>query len=146
MFTIDTSVWINADSPAETNHASSRAFVDRIYSEKISVIVPTLLRVEIAGTIARMTDDTVRAKAFADALSKLSFVQWISLDERISERALEMAADQRSRGADAVYAAVALEYGCKLVSLDNEHLKRLTKVLDVMTPHESLAQLNRGSP
>jgi predicted nucleic acid-binding protein len=146
MFTIDTSVWINADSPTEANHASSRAFLDRVAAEKLQVIVPTLLRVEVAGTTARMTDDTPRAIAFSDAISSLPFVRLVSLDMALSESALKLAANQRLRGADAVYAAVALEYGCKLVSLDNEHLKRLGSIAVVLTPEQALAQMSNGNP
>ena len=38
---------------------------------------------------------------------------------------LRLAAEHGLRGADAVYAAVAIEAGCTLVSLDGEHLTRL---------------------
>jgi predicted nucleic acid-binding protein len=108
--------------------------------------ISALLRVEVAGTTARMTDDTPRAIAFSDAISSLPFVQLVSLDIVLSESALKLAANQRLRGADAVYAAVALEYGCKLVSLDNEHLKRLGSIVTVLTPEQALAQLPGGSP
>jgi predicted nucleic acid-binding protein len=142
MFTIDTCVWINADSPTEVNHAASREFLDRVAAERIRVIVPTLLRVEVAGTVARMSDDTPRA----NAISSIPFVQWIALDVTLSESALKLAANQRLRGADAVYAAVALGHGCKLISLDNEHLKRLASIVEVLTPEKALAQIPKRSP
>jgi len=50
------------------------------------------------------------------------------------------------RGADSVYAAVALEYGCDLVSLDREHLTRLVSVVPTVTPADALARLRAAGP
>jgi hypothetical protein len=45
------------------------------------------------------------------------------------------------RGADAVYATVAMEAGTTLVSLDGEHLMRLATVMTVVTPAAALASI-----
>jgi predicted nucleic acid-binding protein len=52
--------------------------------------------------------------------------------------AANLAADYSLRGADAVYATVALAHGCDLVSLDHEHITRLASVLQVRTPAQWL--------
>jgi len=72
MFTIDTSVWINGDSPTEKNYSYSRAFLDRVAKEKSKVVVPTLLRVEIAGTISRLSGDPVKGRLFSQVVFDLS--------------------------------------------------------------------------
>jgi len=45
------------------------------------------------------------------------------------------------RGADAVYAAVAQQAGCTLISLDHEHLTRLGSIVIFRTPAALLAEL-----
>jgi hypothetical protein len=45
------------------------------------------------------------------------------------------------RGADAVYAAVAQQAGCTLISLDHEHLTRLGSIVVVRTPAAALTDL-----
>jgi hypothetical protein len=42
-------------------------------------------------------------------------------------------------GADAIYAAVAVQSGCTLISLDNEHLTWLVGIVPVLTPATVLA-------
>lgn len=55
-------------------------------------------------------------------MSRLPNLTLVSLDTTLAEQALQLAAQQGLRGADAVYAAVALKTGYTLVSLDKEHL------------------------
>lgn len=140
MLTIDASVWVSGDSPNEPDSASSRAFLDRVATESTVVIVPTLLRVEIAAAISRVRNNPVLAKEYSEKLAALPFVQWVTLDPALAEHAARLAADHFLRGADAVYAAVALVHGCELISLDQEHLTRVTSVVRVRTPAQALAE------
>ena len=82
---------------------------------------------------------------FANAIHSLPFLRWIPLDEQIARVAVDLASKHKLRGADSVYAAVAMEYGCKLVSLDREQLTRLVSVLDVFTPENALGRLAKGT-
>lgn len=63
-FTVDTSAWINGFISSEPGHAISRAFLDRLVLAPVPIVVPTLLRVEVAGAIA-----------FAEAVASLPFVR-----------------------------------------------------------------------
>ena len=56
------------------------------------------------------------------------------LDENLADFASEVAANNRLRGSDAVYAAVVLRFGTELVTLDKEQLDRLPKVLSIRSP------------
>ena len=134
-------MWVNADSPAEPGHAASRALLDLLASQGTTVVVPTLLAVEFAGVIARIRGDSALAEDMARALLALPTLRWVALDDPLARQAVELAARHRLRGADAVYAAVALAHGCDLVSLDHEHLTRLPSVLHTITPGDALARL-----
>lgn len=138
MLTIDASVWVNADSPHEPESSSGRAFLDHIAATQTSVIVPTLLRVEVAAAISRTRKNVALAREYSEKLACVPFIKWISLDSSLAERASTLAADRGLRGADAIYAAVAIVYGCDLISLDQEHLLRLSTVVKVQTPAQWL--------
>jgi predicted nucleic acid-binding protein len=143
MLTIDASVWVNADSPSEVNHESSRNLLDRAAASNFNIVVPTLLLPEVAGAISRTRGDPQLASDFALALSALPFITWISLDDRLARVAFALAAQHALRGADAVYAAVAREHNCDLISLDDQHLTRLTGVVPTFTPAQALTRLAR---
>jgi predicted nucleic acid-binding protein len=139
MLTVDASVWVNADSPSESESTASRAFLDQVAAERTPVFLPTLLIVEIAAAISRSPKNPALARQYSEKLAALLFVRWIVLDQSVADRASAIAAEHGVRGADAVYAAVAVMQGCKLVSLDREHLTRLTSVLQVRTPSQMMA-------
>jgi predicted nucleic acid-binding protein len=145
MFTIDASVWVNADSPSEAGQLISRAFIDAVFDGNTLIVEPSLLPVEIAGVISRTRGDQKMGAELAAALLGLPGIQWVSLDKSLAKVALDLAAQHKLRGADAVYAAVAKTYQCQLVSLDQEHLSRLTSVVATLTPAQALAQINSAS-
>jgi predicted nucleic acid-binding protein len=60
------------------------------------------------------------------------------LDESLADRAADLAATARLRGADAVYAAVAQQYGTVLVTLDRQQLERLPPVVKTARPADVL--------
>jgi predicted nucleic acid-binding protein len=70
----------------------------------------------------------------------------VALDEALGEQARALAAQYGLRGADAVYAAVAQQAGCTLISLDHEHLTRLGNIVTVHTPATALAELIPPTP
>ena len=83
----------------------------------------------------------MQVQAFAITLSRLPHVTVRALEEGCALHALALAAQHGLRGADAVYAAVAREAGCTLVTSDNEHLTRLVNLMTVCTPAVALAAL-----
>jgi len=148
MLTIDASVWISAMSTSESDSVGSRTFLDLVGSSQLTVVAPTLLVVEIAAAVARSRNDQALSIELADAVWTLPFIRWIPLDAELTGTALRLAAKCKLRGADAVYAAVASTYACRLISLDQEHLARLGDFVSVQTPTSAaawLAEMKRPS-
>lgn len=139
MYTIDASVWINGFDQREKGYEHSRALLKRLHKENIPISIPTLALAEVAGTISRTRQDAAKAQSFTTALSNLPNISLIPLDSSLAEQAAGLAARHGLRGADSVYAAVAEKYDCILISLDNEHLTRLTGVVTVQRPEDALA-------
>ncbi len=132
--TVDASVFVNAFSPTESGSDRSVAYLNRLTDEGIPVIVPILLLPEIAASIARKQGDADLAFQLVEHLRSLANLTFVPLEENLAELSVETAVRHKLRGSDAIYAAVALRFGTRLVSLDREQLDRLEGVLPVGAP------------
>jgi predicted nucleic acid-binding protein len=118
---VDASVWVNGFDQREAGHATSRQLLEVLRTRALPIIVPNLVLAEVA-------------EAFATTLGRLPNVTVVALDMTLGDQARALAAQHGLRGADAVYAAVAQQAGCTLISLDHEHLTRLGSIVTVHTP------------
>ncbi|MDQ2692764.1 MAG: type II toxin-antitoxin system VapC family toxin [Chloroflexota bacterium] len=132
--TIDASVFISAFTPTEPAHQACKSFMRGIREQSIAIIVPMLVLPEISAAISRGQGKPELGKAFAQELSKLPNMTLIDVDESVANLAVDIAANNRLRGSDAVYAAVALRFGTELITLDKEQLDRLPKAVSVRSP------------
>jgi predicted nucleic acid-binding protein len=145
-FTLDASVVMNAFNPAEAGHAISLQLQTAIQSQAIPVFVPTLLLTEVAATIGRVLGDTPGAHDFVLRLSRLPYLRFASLTRPLALTAANLAAEYRLRGADAVYVAVARQFGTILVTLDDQQRTRAATSVSTRTPAEALAELGSPTP
>lgn len=137
-FTVDASVFLNAFNPYEAGHEESHRLLARLQAEAIPIVVPTLLLPEVAGTISRGRRDSILAREFSHAISRLPHLVLVALDATLAQRALEVAAEHRLRGSDAVYATVAIQFGSTLVTLDREQRERVARVVPTRRPSEAV--------
>ncbi len=135
-YTLDASVLLNAFNPREAGYAESHRLLVQLQEAGTPIVVPTLLLPEVAGTISRGRQDAGLARAFVNSLNSLPHVVFVPLDLTAARRAAELAADNRLRGSDAVYASVAVQFGSILVTLDREQKERVAKVLPTRLPSE----------
>ncbi len=138
MFTLG--VLINAFNRAEVGHTESRRVLTLLRQQAIPLIVPTLVLPEVSAAIRRGQDDEQLAKRFAMALSRLPQLMLVSLDEKLAQQSSNIAAQYSLRGSDAVYVAVALRFGCTLITLDQEQHRRVSNLITTRTPTEALAE------
>ncbi|OGO37139.1 MAG: hypothetical protein A2Z03_12105 [Chloroflexi bacterium RBG_16_56_8] len=132
--TIDASVFVSAFTPSEPAHQASKAFMLGVRQQADPIIVPVLVLPEISAALSRGQGKAELGAAFAREVSHFPNTTLVSVDESPADLAVEVAAQHRLRGSDAVYAAVALRYGTELVTLDREQLERLPEVLAVREP------------
>jgi len=145
-YTIDASVFVNAFNPHEEGHEESLATLTAIQERGDPVIVPTLLLPEIAAAVARASDDSDGALAYANATASLPNLTLVSLTPTMARQAAELAAAHRLRGADSIYVAVARRYGTTLVSRDDEQRVRGSAVVVCLTPKGALGDHARKRP
>jgi predicted nucleic acid-binding protein len=132
--TIDASVFVNAFSPTEAGSDNSLEFIEVTRRQGIPVILPVLVLPEISAAIARKQNNTDLALGLVQELRLFSNITFVAVDEILADLAVDITANRRLRGSDAVYAAVALRFGTELVTLDREQLERLPEVIPVRAP------------
>lgn len=132
--TIDASVFVSAFTPTEPAHQVSNAFMLSVREQNIPIIVPILVLPEISAALSRGQGKPKLGLSFVQEIRNFPNATFVDVNESIANLAVEIAADHRLRGSDAVYAAVALRFGTELITLDREQLARLPKVLAVRGP------------
>lgn len=105
-----------------------------VREQSIPIIVPVLVLPEICAALSRGQGQPELGKAFVRELRSFPNTTFIDVNESVANLAVDIAAEHRLRGSDAVYAAVALRFGTELVTLDKEQLERLPEVLSVRAP------------
>lgn len=68
----------------------------------------------------------------------------LPLDGVVADRAAELAARFHLRGADAVYAAIAQQFGTTLITLDRQQLERLPPEVSTAQPADVLDEMAPG--
>lgn len=133
--TIDASVFVSAFTPSELAHQASKEFMASVRDQSLPIIVPILVLPEISAAFSRGQSNPKLGMAFVKELQNFPNTTFINVDKTLANLAVEIAANHRLRGSDAVYAAVALRFGTELITLDKEQLARLPKLLPVRAPN-----------
>jgi len=130
----DASVWVSLLIPGEVHHAASRRWFTEVVGGGTAIVAPAILLAEVAGAIARRAGETELAhRAVAHILSTPN-LRLVTTDRELGTLAARLAAQQRLRGADAMYVAVAYRLQIPLVSWDQEQLARAPDLVPATTP------------
>jgi predicted nucleic acid-binding protein len=119
---VDASVWVARYVPTDAFHAASTSWLTAQVRARRTLISPALLLPELAGSVARVLNDTALGLRVARSTARLSRVRLVPVDAALAGSAYRLAATRRLRGADAVYAALAQRLGLRLVSWDGEQI------------------------
>lgn len=135
---IDASVWVAAFLANDANHDASAAVLRALVQSKQQAATPVLALPEIAGAIARQTGDNKLAVAAVAFLGKQAWLEFVEVDELLARISTDIAIQQRLRGADAVYVALASQRDGMLITLDREMLERAPTSVTACTPSDWL--------
>jgi predicted nucleic acid-binding protein len=134
--TVDACVFVSAARPSDANHAASREFLRRLRAAGERVVCPTLLLPECAAAIVRPTGDAQLAGQLVSMVEQFPRAEFVTLDRPRAKRAAEAATLYKLKAGDAVYVAVAGEFGASLVTWDGEILQRGPAALPRLTPSQ----------
>jgi len=139
MLTVDANVFVSASSLGDVFHTDSDDFLGRVQRSGRPLYCPSLLLPETASGIIRPTGNTIAAQVAVRSVETFPGMMLVTLTEQRAEQAAQIAISCRLRGADAIYVAVAQEFGTTLITWDAEMLTRGAQAVTVMTPSDWLA-------
>lgn len=145
-YTIDASVFVVMARVTEPHHLASLDFLTALQTSGADVFCPALILAEASAAITRRTGDTVAAMNLVALIKNFAGMNLVAVAEALAERAAQIAADCRLRGADAVYVATAEEFTTTLVTWDGNMLQRGAAVVATMTPEDWLQAQSSASP
>ena len=120
---LDASLFLAAISPGELHHPHALALYDSVPDSQ-PFLVPSLFRLEVLAALARRRESTELLDTVDAVVSGPRF-HTVTLEAPLLERSVAIARAARLRAYDAVYAALALERGAALLTLDRELCAKL---------------------
>ena len=135
-FAVDSSFLLNAFIASEPGSQVSQEVLSRLQSQAVPLVAPALLLPEAAAAISHGQNNPEYGRQFAFNLQHLPHLVLVPLDLTLAQQAVNIAANHRLRGSDAVYAAVAERFACPLVTLDREQHDQVAEVLQTYYPAE----------
>lgn len=130
---------MKAFNPLEAGHEDSYRLLEQLREDARPMIEPGLLLPEVAAAVAQGRDDGALAREFSANIARLPHLVLVALDMPLAQQAVEVAAQHRPRTSDAAYAAVALRFGCVLLTRDREQRERVAGGPPTFSPVEALA-------
>jgi len=138
MYCLDASVLVNSFVKSEEHHEYSRKLLDGIKSSSSFAILPEIALPEVASAVSRGSGNSETAAEFAAELRRIPNLTFVPVDSELSAMAVKFAAENKLRGCDAVYVAVASLFKVKLITLDSQQLERSKGVVEACTPRDEL--------
>jgi predicted nucleic acid-binding protein len=133
---LDASLVVSWLNPTDSNFSRADAWFLQSIEQDQKWIVPALLLTEVAAAIGRVASSGAASRTI-DRLRRVRRLQFMPVSEALAIRAAHVAADQRIKGCDAVYVALAAELDDVLVTFDLEQAEHAAPVVRVVVP-ESL--------
>lgn len=134
MYCIDASVIINSQLEREPYHSQSKAFLIMVEKKNLKVFLPEIVIPEITSGILRATMDENSAFQLANNLRSISNFLFVSVDSKLANLASWVVCKTNSKGADAIYIALAFDYNLELITLDKGQLEKGKKLVKVRRP------------
>ena len=119
---VDASVCVALFNSDEPGHAASRRWLAVATEDEESIVAPVILLAEVAAALGRGLGDAELAQQAVALLRSRRLVQLFPATEALAARAAEIAAEQRLRGCDSIYVALAKHLQMELVTFDRQQL------------------------
>lgn len=138
MIVIDASVWVSVILAADAHHPETRAWSDLVAQQGTTFVVPAHFPAEVVGVLRRtgnldnLIDDAI------ETISGGSPFTIYPISVELGLFSAEAARATATRGADAVYVALAALLDAPLVTWDRQQRDRGGRFCRTMTPLEAM--------
>jgi len=131
---VDAIVWVALFNAEEPGHPASRRWLAERQGAAEPLVSPVILLAEVAAALSRGLGDADLAQQAVRLLRGRHLTELFPVTEDLAARAAEIAAEERIRGCDAIYVALARQLEMELVTQDRQQLERGAAVVVTRTP------------
>ncbi len=131
---VDASVCVALFHVGDPGHLGSRRWLAERQSEEEPIVSPAILLAEVAAALGRGLGDLDLAREAVRLLRGRNLVELFPVTESLAARAAEIATEQKIRGCDSIYVALARQLDMELVTLDAQQRERGATVVATRTP------------
>lgn len=121
---VDAGVFVAEQIERQPEFTDAVNLLERCVRQNIHLYAPAIVFSEVAGAVARITGSTALGAAAVARLNHIPRLKFRQIDLDFAETSARLAARHKLRGADSLYAALARELKCPLVTNDAELLNR----------------------
>jgi len=125
---VDASVWVAALYNEDKFHREAQNIIDDLITSGDVISVPTLVFVEVAGVLKRLTQNVKTVEQAIVRMKKMELDVWELDSEEMEPKATDIAAHYGVRGADACYIAVARLTSSVLFTFDKKQKEAYEEV------------------
>lgn len=137
---VDSSVFVSAINPAEPQHAISRRFFESLSAKEGTVIIPWLVVLEVANTLARYGSLFSHFPNTERFFNRFDTYILRPIDEQFARQSIVFLPILKLTSADAIIAATAAINQAELISWNRQLLKSAQQIVAVRTPEEFLQE------
>lgn len=134
MYCVDASVIVSAARGGEPDSERCASFWERIAAERTPVLLPEIAIPEITWGLFRTTRNLDFVRDFVHSLRAVPNITFVPIDSRLANRAAETIIATGLKSGDAIYVALAAEYGLALVTIDRTQLLHAKKIVTAVLP------------
>jgi predicted nucleic acid-binding protein len=131
MAVVDASILIGLYSKVDPHHASCRAWFAGLQPRAGSIITPAIAASETCSGLSRGSANPALARAVLKELLAEDLVSLVPVDKRLAALGARIAIEQRIRGCDALYVALAQRTDARLITLDRQQAARAAGLIEV---------------
>ena len=131
---VDASVCVALFHAEDPGHPASRRWLAESQSEAEPIVAPVVLLAEVAAALGRGLGDAALAREAVRLLRGRHLVELVPVTEALAARAAEIAAEEKIRGCDALYVALAKQLEMELVTEDRQQLERGAALIATRRP------------
>jgi len=133
---IDSSVFISALIEEETHHQVSLRYLESLLSssQKVQVIIPRLVLIEISNVLFRLYKDSKKAKKLIVMIKNTDNYHIVDIDEEVEASTTKCLTKMSLKTSDLIICSIAHVAQGTLVSWDKKMMKEFNKVGQTQTP------------
>jgi predicted nucleic acid-binding protein len=131
---VDASVCVALFHSDDPGHPASRRWLAERRDEDEPIVSPVILLAEVAAALGRGLGDADLARRAVLLLRGRHLLELFPVTEALAALAAQIAAEQKIRGCDAIYVALASQLEMELVTQDGQQLERGAAVVATRTP------------